>query len=136
MGLHQVWFEPWTPEEGPGSDAALDDLRLWIRVGAASSLPSLPMPLSDYVQAAALAAGVDASVVRGPTRRKRVSHFRQAAMTLARERGVWSFAQIGRAFGGRHHRTVMSACDVDWSLPERSHARLRVEAALNRLDAR
>ncbi|MGY1489148.1 chromosomal replication initiator protein DnaA [Methylobacillus pratensis] len=36
---------------------------------------------------------------------------RQIAMTLARELTNHSFPEIGEAFGGRHHTTVMHACD-------------------------
>ena len=36
---------------------------------------------------------------------------RQVAMALARELTNHSFPEIGGAFGGRHHTTVMHACD-------------------------
>ena len=36
---------------------------------------------------------------------------RQIAMSLARELTNHSFPEIGEAFGGRHHTTVMHACD-------------------------
>lgn len=46
--------------------------------------------------------------------KKRTRNFarpRQIAMALARELTNHSFPEIGEAFGGRHHTTVMHACD-------------------------
>lgn len=46
--------------------------------------------------------------------KKRVRNFarpRQVAMALSRELTNHSFPEIGEAFGGRHHTTVMHACD-------------------------
>ncbi|PKO46651.1 MAG: chromosomal replication initiator protein DnaA [Betaproteobacteria bacterium HGW-Betaproteobacteria-22] len=46
--------------------------------------------------------------------KKRTRNFarpRQVAMALARELTNHSFPEIGEAFGGRHHTTVMHACD-------------------------
>ncbi len=46
--------------------------------------------------------------------KKRTRNFvrpRQVAMALSRELTSHSFPEIGEAFGGRHHTTVMHACD-------------------------
>lgn len=46
--------------------------------------------------------------------KKRTRNFarpRQIAMALSRELTNHSFPEIGEAFGGRHHTTVMHACD-------------------------
>lgn len=46
--------------------------------------------------------------------KKRTRNFtrpRQVAMALSRELTNHSFPEIGQAFGGRHHTTVMHACD-------------------------
>lgn len=46
--------------------------------------------------------------------KKRTRNFarpRQIAMALARELTNHSFPEIGEAFGGRHHTTIMHACD-------------------------
>jgi chromosomal replication initiator protein len=44
-------------------------------------------------------------------RSRNFSRPRQIAMSLARELTNHSFPEIGEAFGGRHHTTVMHACD-------------------------
>lgn len=44
-------------------------------------------------------------------RSRNFSRPRQVAMALARELTNHSFPEIGEAFGGRHHTTVMHACD-------------------------
>ena len=44
-------------------------------------------------------------------RSRNVARPRQVAMSLARELTNHSFPEIGEAFGGRHHTTVMHACD-------------------------
>jgi chromosomal replication initiator protein len=44
------------------------------------------------------------------TRKQPVTRPRQLAMALARELTAHSYAEIGDAFGGRDHTTVMSAC--------------------------
>ncbi len=43
-------------------------------------------------------------------RSRNISRPRQIAMSLARELTNHSFPEIGEAFGGRHHTTVMHAC--------------------------
>tara|TARA_B100002003_G_scaffold170185_1_gene158106 strand:- start:1984 stop:2271 length:288 start_codon:yes stop_codon:yes gene_type:complete len=62
-------------------------------------------PLSDYVRAAADAAGVPDEMVMSAIRRHDLAHYRQAAMALAHRDG-WTMPQVGRAFGGRDHTTV------------------------------
>ena len=47
----------------------------------------------------------------GPRRHRSVLRPRQVAMYLARKVGKLSFPQIGQAFGGRDHTTVLHACD-------------------------
>ena len=44
-------------------------------------------------------------------RSRNVARPRQVAMSLARELTNHSFPEIGEAFGGRHHTTVMHACE-------------------------
>lgn len=44
-------------------------------------------------------------------RSRNFSRPRQIAMSLARELTSHSFPEIGEAFGGRHHTTVMHACE-------------------------
>jgi chromosomal replication initiator protein len=49
-------------------------------------------------------------------RSRNFSRPRQVAMALARELTSHSFPEIGEAFGGRHHTTVMHACEEIESL--------------------
>ena len=44
------------------------------------------------------------------TRKQNITRPRQIAMSLARELTSYSFPEIGDAFGGRDHTTVMNAC--------------------------
>ena len=44
-------------------------------------------------------------------RSRNFSRPRQIAMSLTRELTNLSFPEIGEAFGGRHHTTIMHACD-------------------------
>ena len=44
-------------------------------------------------------------------RSRNFSRPRQIAMCLTRELTNLSFPEIGAAFGGRHHTTIMHACD-------------------------
>ena len=44
-------------------------------------------------------------------RSRNFSRPRQVAMTLTRELTNLSFPEIAEAFGGRHHTTIMHACD-------------------------
>lgn len=56
--------------------------------------------------------------------KKRTRNFarpRQIAMALARELTNHSFPEIGEAFGGRHHTTVMHACDEIDLLRQNDH---------------
>lgn len=65
-------------------------------------------PLRHFVERAAKEAGVPVDVILGPSRRRPVSKPRQRAMADAWQAG-WSSTQVGRAFGGRDHSTVMHA---------------------------
>lgn len=51
--------------------------------------------------------GVPAEALRGPRRNKELVYPRQVAMYLAREETGASLPQIGEAFGGRDHTTVL-----------------------------
>jgi chromosomal replication initiator protein len=56
-----------------------------------------------------IATGVGLHEMLSPRRDGRVVAARHAAMWLAYKEGVYSFPQIGWAFGDRHHTTVMHA---------------------------
>ena len=53
--------------------------------------------------------GVGLHEILSMRRETRVVEARHAAMWLACREGVYSFPQIGRAFGDRHHTSVMHA---------------------------
>jgi len=54
---------------------------------------------------------IKVSDVLSKKRSRNFSRPRQIAMTLTRELTNMSFPDIGAAFGGRHHTTIMHACD-------------------------
>ena len=54
--------------------------------------------------------------IHGKKRSRNFSRPRQIAMSLTRELTNLSFPEIGAAFGGRHHTTIMHACDEIESL--------------------
>jgi len=51
------------------------------------------------------------SEIHSKKRSRNFSRPRQVAMSLTRELTNLSFPEIGEAFGGRHHTTIMHACD-------------------------
>lgn len=53
--------------------------------------------------------GFKAAVLRGPRRFEQLTRARAVAMYMTRELTDLSFPEIGRAFGGKHHTTVMYA---------------------------
>ena len=54
--------------------------------------------------------------IHSKKRSRNYSRPRQIAMSLTRELTSLSFPEIGEAFGGRHHTTIMHACDEIESL--------------------
>ena len=54
---------------------------------------------------------IKVSDILSKKRSRNFSRPRQVAMTLTRELTNLSFPDIGAAFGGRHHTTIMHACD-------------------------
>ena len=54
--------------------------------------------------------GVPVVALTGPSKMAEYVRPRHVAMFLARELTDSSFATIGKAFGGRHHTTVMEGC--------------------------
>lgn len=59
---------------------------------------------------------IKVSDILSKKRSRNFSRPRQIAMTLTRELTNLSFPDIGAAFGGRHHTTIMHACDEIESL--------------------
>lgn len=63
--------------------------------------------LKGIIAIAAKLAGVRVDVLTSERRDADLVAWRQAAMAVAYDRGAWSLPQIGRAFGGRDHTTVL-----------------------------
>jgi chromosomal replication initiator protein len=55
--------------------------------------------------------GLPVSELTGPRRSGMINQARQVAMFLAREVTTSSLPQIGDAFGGRKHSTVLHSCN-------------------------
>ena len=62
----------------------------------------------------------------GPKRTRIYARPRQLAMGLARELTGDSFPEIGMAFGGRDHSTVMHACEKVVSLREQDPILMKI----------
>lgn len=114
-------------------------LETWVEVQKAnqshvgprgSSGPRL-RPLADFVKAGARVAGVPVADFIGPRRTKALTVPRCAAMHLARVDTHASTLQVGRAFGGRDHTTVIYASREVERRPEKFEAALTgIRAAL------
>ncbi len=74
------------------------------------SAPRGPIPVEKIITASAAHFGILPEAILGPGREKIVSIARAAAMHLARQHTGMSFPEIGRAFGGKNHSTVIAAC--------------------------
>ena len=61
------------------------------------------------------------SDIHSKKRSRNFSRPRQVAMSLTRELTNLSFPEIGEAFGGRHHTTIMHACDEIEQLRLKDH---------------
>lgn len=72
--------------------------------------PRQQVTLQQVVEVVARHHGLDAADLIGPRRHGPVNHARQIAMYLARELTSASLPQIGDAFGGRTHSTVLHSC--------------------------
>ena len=64
-------------------------------------------PIAAIIRAVAEAHGLTPDDLTGPSRHRIFSHPRQDAMRSARILTDASLPAIGRAFGGRHHATVL-----------------------------
>ena len=78
--------------------------------------------------------GVPAEALRGPRRNKELVYPRQVAMYLAREETGASLPQIGEAFGGRDHTTVLYGIEkVQGELEHNERLRREIMAIRERL---
>lgn len=84
---------------------AKDALRDLIAVrGRQITLENIQKTVADYYK-------IKVAEMYSKKRTRNFARPRQIAMALARELTNHSFPEIGEAFGGRHHTTVMHACD-------------------------
>jgi chromosomal replication initiator protein len=84
---------------------AKDALRDLIAVrGRQVTMENIQKTVADYYK-------IKVSEMYSKKRTRNFARPRQIAMALSRELTNHSFPEIGEAFGGRHHTTVMHACD-------------------------
>jgi chromosomal replication initiator protein len=88
-----------------------------------------PVPVDRILEAVAVHFAVGSDAIRGSARGKIIHTARAVAMHLARQHSGMSYPEIGRAFGGKNHSTVIGACQrveamltggtlLCWSTPE------------------
>lgn len=84
---------------------AKDALRDLIAVrGRQITIENIQKTVADYYK-------IKVSDMHSKKRSRNLARPRQIAMSLTRELTNHSFPEIGEAFGGRHHTTVMHACE-------------------------
>jgi chromosomal replication initiator protein len=66
----------------------------------------------NVIRKVATAFNITTKELLGPRRHKAILRPRQVAMFLARKVGKLSYPQIGQAFSGRDHTTVLHACEM------------------------
>ena len=72
--------------------------------GRQVSVENIQKTVADYYK-------IKVSDILSKKRSRNFSRPRQIAMSLTRELTNLSFPEIGASFGGRHHTTIMHACD-------------------------
>ncbi len=103
-------------------------------LGRATARPSRQIGFDDVMEAVAEEVGVNRQELRNRDRRPTAVRGRQLAMYLARELTGASLPEIGRAFGGRNHTTVLHAVRrVESELDRDAGTRSSVEGLMTRL---
>jgi chromosomal replication initiator protein len=95
-------------------DLAREALRDKIRAGSASDFPDVSpttITVATIQQIVSREWGVTADGLRSKTRTKQLTTPRQVAMYLCRELLALQLVEIGNAFGGRDHSTVIHSLD-------------------------
>jgi chromosomal replication initiator protein len=95
-------------------ELAREALRDKLRAAAASDFPELPptaLTVATIQQVVAREWGVTPDGLRSKTRTKQLTVPRQVAMSLCRELLALQLVEIGNAFGGRDHSTVIHSLD-------------------------
>lgn len=90
------------PIDVPLAKEALKDL-IAVR-GRQITIENIQKTVADYYK-------IKVAEMYSKKRSRNVARPRQVAMTLTRELTDRSFPEIGEAFGGRHHTTVIHACE-------------------------
>jgi chromosomal replication initiator protein len=80
-------------------------------LGGALTRPREHITVEIVIKAVASYYGVKPTDIKSPRRHKSVAHPRAVAMYLARQHTKDSYPDLGRAFGGKHHTTVISAVE-------------------------
>jgi len=95
-------------------------------LGAAITSPREVLTSDTVIKAVASYYGLKVADIKSPRRHKSVAAPRAIAMYLSRQHTKDSYPDLGRAFGNKHHTTVLSACE---KISERikTDARLRSE---------
>jgi chromosomal replication initiator protein len=85
-------------------DEAREQLKATLQAGAAS-----PLSIARIIDVVATYHGMRAKDLTGPSRQRQITRARQIAMFLARQHLQMSLPELGRAFGGRDHTTVLAS---------------------------
>ncbi|MAU10198.1 MAG: chromosomal replication initiator protein DnaA [Anaerolineaceae bacterium] len=73
--------------------------------------PREHIQMADIIRVTAEKHGLDSDDLTGTRRTGRINRARQIAMFIVRELTPYSLPQIGEAFGGRSHTTVLHGCN-------------------------
>jgi len=80
-------------------------------LGGALTRPREHITVDTVIKAVASYYGVKPADIKSPRRHKSIAAPRAVAMYLARQHTKDSYPDLGRAFGGKHHTTVISAVE-------------------------
>ncbi|MBK7078756.1 MAG: chromosomal replication initiator protein DnaA [Myxococcales bacterium] len=80
-------------------------------LGGALARPREHITVETVIKAVAAYYGVKGSDLKSPRRHRSIAGPRAVAMYLARQHTKDSYPDLGRAFGGKHHTTIISAVE-------------------------
>jgi chromosomal replication initiator protein len=80
-------------------------------LGGSLSRPREHITVDTVIKAVASYYGVKPQDIKSPRRHKSIAGPRAVAMFLARQHTKDSYPDLGRAFGGKHHTTIISAVE-------------------------
>ena len=104
------------------ADVAREILKDMVReVSSRITLEDIQRRVADYFQ-------LDVTEIRGTRRQRSILYPRQVAMFLCRRLTEASLPEIGRAFGGRDHTTVLHAVEkIEQEITQDAHKKQTVE---------